>query len=162
MSPVQIMKRGVWRVIYPVFPYLEHTVLFTHRPRRQRFHLGWLAPGKTLEEMQGHLASHYGFGNHFVAWEDPDQVLSWRKLDGFDHQYHLRVFADGELRGHYEMTPEAAPLAHFLERGEVAHNREFRKFLGPYLSVHKHVQNPPLKKSARRSPEITFEPNQQT
>jgi hypothetical protein len=156
MSPLKKLQQTFWRLIYPIFPYVEHFFLFTHQRRRQRFHIGWLAPGKTLEQMKHHLELHYGFGNHFVAWEDEDQVLSWRKLVSFDYQYHLRVFSDGEIRGHYERTPEAAPIKHFAEDGETAKNEDFLRFLGPFVSIHKHIQNPPLHPSKRTGPELTF------
>src|SRR3989344_2482418 len=103
-------KQRIWRAIYKFFPSFQHGLLKTglihHNRGRQRFHIGYLAPGRTLEELKQHLHSKWGFGNHFVAWGDDDQVLSWRKLMDFNHQYHLRVFKDGEIRGHFEYTPE--------------------------------------------------------
>jgi hypothetical protein len=156
MSPIKKAKQAFWRALYPVFPYVEHFFVPVHQKKRQRFHIGWLAPGKTLAEMMHHLSTHYGFGNHFVAWEDPSQVLSWRKLIGFDYQYHLRVFSDGEIRGHFERTPESAPIDHFFEKGEKAKNADFRNFLGEFLSIHKHIQTPPLHKPQHHTPEKTF------
>jgi len=156
MSPIKRLKQHVWHLLYPIFPHVEHLFVFAHKKRRQRFHIGWIAEGKTLEEMKHHLSTHYGFGNHFVAWEDPDQVLSWRKLVGFDYQYHLRVFSDGELRGHYERTPEAAPVDHFLEKGEEARTRDFLKFLGPFVSKTKVIQHPPLVAKKNTEREVTF------
>jgi hypothetical protein len=157
MSPIKRLQQRFWNAIYPVFPYIEHFFVFAHKKKRQRFHIGWIAPGKTLHGMMDHLSTHYGFGNHFVAWEDPDQVLSWRKLVGFDYQYHLRVFSDGELRGHYERTPEASPIEHFFEADEKAKTADFLKFLGPFVSKTKHVQHPPLQPIHQRTvAEITF------
>lgn len=112
--------------------------LIWHNQGRQRFHIGYLAPGKTLAELKHHLNTKWGFGNHFVAWGDDGQVLSWRKLVDFNHQYHLRVFSDGEIRGHYEYTPEGHPVAHFDEKGEEFHRAEFVKFLGEFLTSKKH------------------------
>lgn len=151
------LQRTIWNLIYPIFPHIEHSFLFAHKRKRQPFHLGWLAPGRTLAEMKRYLSRTYEFGNHFVAWEDPDQVLSWRKLDGFEYQYHLRVFKDGEIRGHYERTPESAPIAHFLEKGETRRTHDFLTFLGPYLTKRRHIQKPPLEHKTEETPEITFE-----
>ena len=159
MSPIQRIKRGFWNILYPVFPHVERIFLFAHKRKRQPFHIGWLAPGKTLTKMKDHLAQKYQFGNHFVAWEDAGQVLSWRKLEGFTYQYHLRIFEDGEIRGHYELTPEAAPVAHFFEKGEIARTRDFVLFLGPYLSKYRFIQHPPLKKALKNESEITFVPD---
>ena len=134
----QRVEKTVWRWLYPVFPRLEHFFVRWHRQKRQKYHLGWLAPGKTLQDFERYLHETWGFGNHFVAWEDPDQVLSWRKLVDFEHQYHIRVFSDGEIRGHYEYTPEAKPIRHFAEMGEEEKLAEFKKFLGPFVVKEKY------------------------
>lgn len=161
MTWTQKIKRGFWSFfLYPIFPYVEHLFVFIHKRTRQRFHVGWLAPETTLEAMKEHLSKKYGFGNHFIAWEDQGQVLSWRKLDGFDYQFHLRVFADGEIRGHYEKTPEASPLNHFLERGERSCNKALLTFLGPHVTKHRYIQNPPLTRTLKKDAEITFVPEE--
>ncbi len=134
----QNLKQKFWRMLYPIFPTLEHKFLFLHETERQKFHIGWLAQGKTLAELKLHLSKEWGFGNHFVAWEDKTQVLSWRKLDSFEKQYHLRVYSDGEIRGHYEFTPEAAPYKHFTEIDEQSKTEDFLKFLGEYVSQTKY------------------------
>ena len=85
------------------------------RPYASDF-LGWLAPGKTPEELRQHLSGRVR--NHFVAWLDKDQALSWRKLDGFDYQYHLRVYTDGEIRGHYGIPRRAGPMDHSAKWGK--------------------------------------------
>ncbi|HYD91475.1 MAG TPA: hypothetical protein VEA37_08315, partial [Flavobacterium sp.] len=113
--------------------------LIWHKKGRQNYHVGWLAKGKTLEELKQHLHDKWGFGNHFIAWVDEDQVLSWRKLMDFKDQYHLRVYKDGEIRGHYEFTPEAHPIEHFEEKGEREAKEDFLKFLGEFASEEKYV-----------------------
>ncbi len=159
MTWTQKIKRGFWSFfLYPIFPYVEHFFVFIHKRTRQRFHIGWLSPETTLEAMKEHLSKKYGFGNHFIAWEDPGQILSWRKLDGFEYQFHLRVFADGEIRGHYEKTPEASPLKHFFEKGERSCNKAMRAFLGPHVTKHRYIQNPPLTHTLKQDAEIRFVP----
>ena len=113
--------------------------LIWHKKERQRYHLGWLASGKTLEGLKKHLHEKWGFGNHFIAWNDDSQVLSWRKISDFNHQYHLRVFSDGEIRGHFEFTPEGHPLEHFEEKGEADKTTDFLKFLGEFATQKKHI-----------------------
>jgi hypothetical protein len=151
----QRVKNKIWHIIYYVFPWLQsHLVkwhIIWHDKDRQKYHLGWLAPGRTLKELENHLHEKWGFGNHFVAWVDSGQVLSWRKLVDFDHQYHIRVFKDGELRGHYEFTPESKPLKHFDEVGEESHIREFKKFLGDFAVYEKYVSH--LKPDLKTAPE---------
>lgn len=138
MNSFQKFQQKVWRGLYPIFPWMEHHMLFFHEKARQQFHLGWIAPDKTLADLKRHLAKNWGFGNHFVAWEDTDQVLSWRKLISFSEQYHLRVYSDGEIRGHFEYTPEAKPLKHFEEVGEKPKSEDFKKFLSGFIVYEKY------------------------
>jgi hypothetical protein len=140
-NPKQKILQKIWGWLYPIFPHIEHSFLFFHNKKRQKYHVGWLAPHCTLVDLKKHLSSEWGFGNHFVAWEDSSQVLSWRKLTSFEEQYHIRVYSDGEIRGHYEYTPEAAPIRHFLEIGEQAKTRDFLKFLGYCVTTKKYVSH---------------------
>lgn len=137
------IKQKIWRFIYGFFSPLQRSLLrlgiIRHGEDRSNFHIGWLAPGKTLEDLKLHLHSQWGFGNHFVAWQDKGQVLGWRKLTDFKDQYHLRVFEDGEIRGHYEYTPEAHPIAHFREKGEKNTKEDFLKFLGDFVVEERHI-----------------------
>jgi hypothetical protein len=116
---------------------LEHSVLPFHQKKRQPYHVGWLHPKKSLADLKRHL-SNKGFGNHFVAWEDTDQILSWRKLASFDEQYHIRVFNDGEIRGHHEYTPESAPLRHFFATEFNPKHYDFLHFLDGYIVFQKY------------------------
>ena len=145
LTLVQKIKKTIWRQIYPIFPWVQtHFLkwhLAWHEKGRQPYHIGWLAPGKTLKDLEKHLNEKWGFGNHFVAWSDKGQVLSWRKLESFEKQYHLRVFKDGEIRGHYEDTPEDKPIEHFIEIGEESRIDDFRKFLGDYIVQRKYISH---------------------
>jgi hypothetical protein len=143
MSFTDKIKQKIWRIIYKFFPtfqkaFLKFHIIF-HEKGRQRYHIGWLATGKTLEGLKKHLHDKWGFGNHFIAWGDDGQVLSWRKLADFKDQYHLRVYKDGEIRGHFELTPESHPIEHFDEKGESFHKMEFLKFLGDFVTEKKHI-----------------------
>ncbi len=141
----QKIKKNIWRRLYPIFPWVQtHFLkwhLVWHENGRQPYHIGWLAPGKTLKELEMHLHETWGFGNHFVAWADNGQVLSWRKLEDFDHQYHIRVFKDGEIRGHHEYTPESKPIKHFAEIEEESRTDDFKKFLEGFIVEKKYVSS---------------------
>ncbi len=145
MTFLDKMKQRVWRVIYRVFPMMQRVLLnlhiVWHKKGRQPYHVGWLSLGKTLPELKKHLHLHWDFGNHFVAWIDDGQVLSWRKLVDFRHQYHVRVFADGEIRGHFEFTPEAHPIKHFIEEGEKECKEEFLRFLGEFVTTQQTISH---------------------
>jgi len=139
------IKQKIWRFIYSFFSSFQKFLLkyhiIHHENKRQKYHIGWLAPRKTLEGLKKHLHEKWSFGNHFVAWTDDGQVLSWRKLTDFKDQYHLRVFEDGEIRGHYEYTPEAHPIDHFGEKGETERKADFLKFLGDFVVQKKHISH---------------------
>lgn len=129
------LKFVFWRCITPfhnpVRDLLLHTGFIAHGGR-QRYLLGHLAPHATLESLVEHLLAH-GWGNHFIAWEDDGQVISLRKTDGFRRQYHLRVFADGEIRGHYEYTPESHMVWHMQEVDMEERREEFLELLKEHV-----------------------------
>jgi hypothetical protein len=164
MTSFDKIKQKVWHFIYKFFSNFQKGLLklgiIWHKKSRQRYHIGWLAPGKTLEGLKKHLHAKWGFGNHFVAWTDDGQVLSWRKLADFNDQYHLRVFSDGEIRGHYEYTPEGHPLAHFDEKDESFHKNEFLKFLGDFVVHEKYISHLKMDPGAfNPNSEISFQPS---
>lgn len=99
---------------------------------RQNYILGRVAPGKTLDGLLAHL-ERQGFGNHFIAWGDDGEVVSLRRLDGPRFQYHLRIFKDGEVRGHYERTPETHPILHLKRIGMEDRWMEFADFLDDWI-----------------------------
>ncbi|MFA5791778.1 MAG: hypothetical protein WC884_01950 [Candidatus Paceibacterota bacterium] len=137
------IKQKTWDFIYgfflPIRSFLLRIGIIWHKKGRQKYHVGWLAKGKTLEGLKKHLHKEWGFGNHFIAWVDEDQVLSWRKLMDFQDQYHLRVYKDGEICGHFEFTPEAHPVEHLEEKGEREVKEDFLKFLGNFVVEEKYI-----------------------
>ena len=139
------IKQKIWHFIYSFFlptrQFFLKIGIVWHKKGRQKYHIGWLPQGKTLEELKNHLHTKWGFGNHFIAWVDEGQVLSWRKLTDFQDQYHLRIYKDGEICGHFEFTPEAHPLEHMEEKGEMDKTEDFLKFLGDFVVQKKHVSH---------------------
>jgi len=139
------LKHRIWKIIYRFFVPTQRNLLklniIRHSNERQRYHLGWLSSGKTLEGLKAHLSKNWGFGNHFIAWVDEGQVLSWRKLPDFHHQYHLRVFENGEIRGHFEFTPEAHPISHLMAKLEEEKKEDFLKFLGDFITEEKTISH---------------------
>jgi hypothetical protein len=138
-------KYVIWRLYTPMHPavrdffgaigLINHTEKY---PRgRQPYILGHIAPGQTLQEFVTHVVGK-GFGNHFVAFEDRGQVVSLRRVTEFAYQYHLRVFEDGEVRGHYEYTPECHPFLHMKEGTMEPRREEFLAILGDKIVVAEH------------------------
>ena len=99
---------------------------------RQHYTLGTLAPGVDLVDFLKHLEGK-GWGKNFIAWKDEGEVIGVRKLESFERQYHIRVFKNGEVRGHYEYTPECHPRWHLKEIGMEARHAEFLEELGSWV-----------------------------
>lgn len=132
------LKYRFWKWVYPFHNRVRDGLLtmgILHPPYtyRQNYVLGRLRRGRKMGEFLRHLES-VGFGNHFIAWQDDGQVASLRKLVDFRWQYHLRIFKDGEVRGHYELTPESHPLMHYNKHGQEPRRDEFLTFLGDWVT----------------------------
>ncbi len=109
------LKYGFWRLYTPFHPLVRDAALsfgIVSHSGRQNFLIGKIAPGLVLKDVVDFLLAN-GYGNHFIAWKDEDELLGLRRLVGFSYQYHIRIFSDGEIRGHYEYTPECYPILHF-------------------------------------------------
>ena len=135
-------KYLLWRFITPVHPKMRRVAeraglrserFAQHeRPGRQKFLLGTLAPGVSVRALVDHLVK-LGYGNHFVAWHDAGQIVSLRLVEHFTHQYHVRIFNDGEVRGHYEFTPECHPLRHLVADKQEDRRDVFYEQLGSLI-----------------------------
>ena len=111
------IKYVFWRMYAPYHPAVRDGALAVGLVRhegRQRYLLGTIAPHLTIQQFVAHLVER-GYGNHFVAWKEEGEVASLRAVQDFVYQYHIRVYADREVRGHYEYTPECHPIAHVRE-----------------------------------------------
>jgi len=123
----------IWRIIYIIYPPILRVLekLGFHKGR-QDFKLGFLNKQYSVNDLANFLLAN-GYSKAILAWQDTGEVLNMRLLDKEIYQYHLRLFSDGELRGHYEFAPENYPLKHV--RAELFENRGeyFGKFLGDCL-----------------------------
>jgi len=134
---VDQIKDAVWLVIKPVHPYIRDGLLalgLIHHHGRQPFHIGWLAANDTAEDLRDYLIKNRGFEDHFPCWIDDGETVDLRFRQNFDWQYHLRIFKDGEIRGHHEYTPESRPIAHLRDRDSTACTPEFLNFLGTWVT----------------------------
>jgi hypothetical protein len=129
-------QHRAWLSIYPLYiafqKFRMKHGMGKNKPR-QEYHIGWLSPEKSLEDLRVHLHSEWGFGNHFISRIENGQVLSWRKLVPPNKQYHIRVFTDGEIRGHFEPTPESGVLAHLARHAIKESHTDFTKFLADFV-----------------------------
>jgi hypothetical protein len=128
-------KYVFWKAIYPIHGTSRDLLLslgILHHEGRQHYLLGRLAPGRSMAKFVKYLAAK-NYLNHFVALKDDNEVVSVRRVVDFEHQYHLRVFKDGEVRGHYEYTPESHPKWHMEKVGQEPRREEFLKILGDWI-----------------------------
>ncbi len=103
--------------------------------RRQPYRIGSCDPKDTGAVVEAFRAA--GFRNECIALNEIGQIASMRRIDRArpDQQYHVRVFSDGEVRGHYELTPEDHPIGHWNERVFEERNAEFVEAL-PSATLH--------------------------
>jgi hypothetical protein len=130
-------KYFFWRIITPIHPYVRDLLLrlrILRHEGRQNFLVGRVAKHITVKEFISHLIE-VGYGNHFVAWRDDGELVSLRFVVSFMHQYHIRVFEDGEVRAHFEYTPECYPFWHLQEVGIEARRDEFLTLMGDRIEV---------------------------
>ncbi len=121
-----------WRFFTPVHPYFRDILLnlgVVRHSGRQDFLIGYVAPGQTIKEFVDHLVGH-GFGNHFIALIDQGEVAGLRYVSDFRYQYHIRVFEDGEVRAHFEYTPECYPILHMKKVEQRDCRNEILKIIG--------------------------------
>ncbi|MFA6251498.1 MAG: hypothetical protein WC603_02635 [Candidatus Paceibacterota bacterium] len=122
-----------WKVIYIIWPPVLRLIeILKLHNSRQKYFLGHLNSGYDKKIITDFLLSQ-GFEFDVIAYRDPGQILGMRKLDTPLYQYHIRFFDDGEIRGHFEYTPEAKPIKHSLETGIESRIDFFKKMLGEML-----------------------------
>ncbi len=129
------LKYFFWTAYTPLQHHLRDIALMLgilKQAPRQDFVLGYVAPHQSIQGVTEALIQ-LGFGNHFVATQEEGEIVSLRFLDGFTHQYHIRIFEDGEVRGHYELTPECSPVAHVRRQVFEDRRATFEEWLSPHL-----------------------------
>ncbi len=105
-----------WRFIYKTYPpCLRILERLGMHAKRQNFVQGFLINSVSIDDVKQFLLNT-GFEEVILAWKDSQEVLSMRKIDAQIFQYHLRIYADKEVRGHYEFSPEGKPWGHILEK----------------------------------------------
>jgi hypothetical protein len=130
------LKFIFWTFYTPYHPFFRDTFIklgIISHDIRQPFLLGKLSPNRTVEDFVKFLIGQ-GYGNHFIAWKDKGEIVSLRNVKSFAMQYHIRIFEDGEIRGHYEYTPECHPVWHMKEIGMEDRSSEFKNFLKDWLT----------------------------
>jgi hypothetical protein len=141
---VLVYPDGIWdRAKYYLGVYVSPPILWVRdillklgilrHAGRQQYLLGHLTSGKNTADFLRYISTQQ-FGNHFIAWKDEGQVAGLRRLENFEWQYHLRIFENGEVRGHYEQTPESHPIKHLREVGMEPRREDFLRFCGDWVT----------------------------
>lgn len=131
------IKYSVGNFLQPIWPFFRDALVksgIIHHYGRQPFLFGKLKNGLTKDDFLK-FAESIGFHNHFIAWKDDKEIFSVRRLDQKDErfQFHVRLFQDGELRGHREYSPEISPYKHFYEIGFTNPSTELSAWFAPIL-----------------------------
>lgn len=137
MNILNKLKKSFWVAIKPIFPYIRDILVklrVIKHPGRQKFLIGKLAPHRNPDELYKHLENQ-GFEHHTIAWVDEGEVFGMRYLENFHFQYHVRLFTNGEIRGHYEYSVESKPIAHFLEQDIEPRREVFLGYLEGFLEL---------------------------
>src|SRR5579871_5998607 len=72
-----------WKAIYPLHMRVKNMLLalhIIHHEGRQEFVLGKLASNVSVQDFVKYLETQR-FGNHFVAWQDDDELIGVRRLE---------------------------------------------------------------------------------
>jgi hypothetical protein len=108
------MKKFFWKVIYETYPPILRVLeKFRLHNYRQPFLVSRI--DSSQKESLFNFLKNKGFEEVVLAWRDPGEILSMRKVDNEVYQYHFRLFKDGEVRGHYEFSSESNPWGHVKE-----------------------------------------------
>lgn len=123
----------VWKVIYVIYPpVLRILEKLNFHYVRQDYLWGKLNPKYTQTDLKNFLLKK-SFSPAILAWRDPGEILSLRLTDNKIFQHHIRLFDDGEIRGHHEYSSEGNPLFHIFRVGLRDDREFFQSLLGDYM-----------------------------
>lgn len=135
-KPVHKIKYHAWRLYTPIHPFVRDLALalklVKYEGRSELYPLGKIAKHSSIENVVAHLVRN-GYAYHRVAWEDDGELVGLRRVEDFSYQYHIRIYEDGEVRGHYEFTPEAYPFLHLNRIGQEKRRSEFLTLLQDHI-----------------------------
>ncbi len=127
-----------WSIIYKLFPLIRDGLLFVgiirHGKKRQPFSIGYIMTDINLDTCRKALLEK-GFEKNILAWVDNGEVLSMRKADPIRPHchYHIRIFENGEVCGHYEKMPEKHPIDCLFDKGMENRSSYFCSVMAEFL-----------------------------
>lgn len=124
-----------WKIVYKIYPpFLRVLEKIGVHKKRQKFFIGKLRGNVSFENFKKFLFSE-NFESAILAWKDPHEILSLRKIDSKVFQYHLRLYSDREITGHYEYSSEGNPWRHIVETVFEPKEEYFKKLLADFLEL---------------------------
>lgn len=118
---------------YAVFPLMRGLYrLFGFEFDVRDFIQGKLKEEINLSDFKAYL-HELGFEKNRLAWICKNEVLNLRKKLSDGKQYHIRVFKDRTVNGHYEWAPEFAPVLHWYQSLMKPKRSHFKRILGNFL-----------------------------
>lgn len=135
MLPDENEVNHIWNIVYVTYPrFLRVLEKMKFHNTRQDYLIGSLKKSQDVKKIRAFLKSK-GYEDGVLAWRDPSEVLGMRKLENKVFQYHVRVFDDGEVRCHYEYSPEGNPWGHVREKCFEPRSTYFRKLLSRFIQA---------------------------
>ncbi|HUX35882.1 MAG TPA: hypothetical protein VMV71_02505 [Candidatus Paceibacterota bacterium] len=112
-SSVKFLRVWFWQAYMPIHYLMRNSIAAFNvfELGKPKDFLGNIAPHLSMRDFVEFLVKK-GYKNHFVAWKYKGEVVSLRYVENFSRQYHIRVFENGSVCGHYEYTPESRPFTH--------------------------------------------------
>ncbi len=137
---LRTVKKAAWKLTAPVWPVSRMLMgkgrIVWREKDKDRKHIGYLRSDKTFREFRAFMKKQ-GFKKHYIAYKDVEELFSLRKIHNIKFQYHLRVYKNRRLTGHYEMAPETNPLKHLREVGLETKKEDFLNILGDWITFNK-------------------------
>ncbi len=127
-----MLSKKFWKIVYITYPHILRVLEKLHfHHYRQKYHVGFVKK-KDIHKIKKYLLKQ-GYEPAILAWKDPGEMISMRKIDKEVFSYHLRIFKDWEVRAHYEYASEAKPLYHITEKVFMPKERYYKKLLRRFL-----------------------------
>lgn len=118
--------------------YRRIKVLLGFYTKRSPSHLFHVKQWPRFERVFYKALIEIGYQYNYLSMQEKGQVMNVRRLAGA-MQYHLRLFSDGEVRGHYEYNYEFDPEAHLrgesLAEIDAAEKRRIKKALESAFTI---------------------------
>lgn len=138
----RFIKNSIWkayamvqfstRPFHPILRLLLFKARIVRHGKRQPYLLGFLNENRSAKDLKNYLLSE-GFETMFAYWVDEGEVFGLRYRANFEFQYHIRLYNNGEVRCHYEITPEEAPLDHLTDRYTERRRDDFMNWLQDWI-----------------------------